>query len=115
MKVICLWQPYAHLAVTRHKKNETRPFLPPSTLKVGDRFAIASTKQIKIEQQEAADHPRLVRHYRNLGLPAWRSLPCGCIVGTVALGEAFMIDNAIIADLDEKEYVFGDWRPGRFA
>lgn len=115
MKVISLWQPYAALAVHGYKRFETRPFPPPRTMVVGDRFAIASTKQIKSEQQVAAQHPRLQRYYRNLKLPEWILLSRGCIVGTVILGKTTEITNSTIMELDEQEYVFGDWRPGRFA
>ena len=115
MKALSLWTPYSQLAVNGFKKYETRPFAPPSTLKVGDRFAIASTKQIKSEQEIAADHPRLARYYRHTGLPDWRSLSRGCIVGTVKLGRTVEIVRNVIVDLPEEEYVYGDWRPGRFA
>jgi hypothetical protein len=115
MKVLSLWQPYAALAVYGFKKHETRPKPAPSTIKFGERFAIASTKQVKSEQEVAAENPRLQRYYRKLNLPDWRSLPRGCIIGTVRLDGCVQITNDLIMELDEQEYVFGDWRPGRYA
>lgn len=115
MKAISLWQPFAALAVNGYKFHETRPFPPPETLKVGDRFAIASTKQPKSEQQIAAEHPRLLRYYQHRSLPHWSKLPRGCIVGTVALGGCRLIDRHMVMVLDEEEYVYGDWSLGRFA
>ena len=115
MKVISLWQPYATLAVSGYKRFETRPFPPPSALAPGERLAIAATKQIKTEQQIVVNAPRLQRYYSQIGLPEWRTLVRGCIVGTVLLGEAFVITAEAIAKIDEQEYVFGDWRDGRWA
>ena len=113
MKIISLWQPYA--VVRGFKRYETRPYPPPRTIQRGDRFGIASTKQIKLDQQTAAEHPRLQRCYRALGLPDWRNLPKGCIVGTVVLGETILIKPEFVMELSEEEYVYGDWRDGRYA
>ena len=115
MKVLSLWHPYAALAVYGFKRYETRPKAAPSTMKIGDRFGIASTKQIKTEQEACAEHPRLQRHYRDTGLPNWKDLPRGCIIGTVVLGESIKITTDMVMNLEEPEYVYGDWRIGRYA
>ncbi len=115
MKVLSLWQPFGHLAVHGHKRYETRSFAPPRSLPKGDRFAIAATKQIKTEQQLLANNPRLQHHYQHLNFVPWDKLPLGCILGTVVLGDVIEITPEIIIGLDEAEYVYGDWRPGRFA
>jgi hypothetical protein len=85
-------------------------------MRFGEPFAIAATKQIKPEQEAAADNPRLQRYLsRREGFECWRTLPRGCILGTVVLREAFEITREFIMELDEEEYVYGDWQPGRWA
>jgi hypothetical protein len=115
MKALSLWQPYASLAVLGYKLYETRPMPPPSTLPVGTRFAIVSTKQVKREQIEAANHPRMTRALRFAKIDDWKQLPNGFILGTVELTGFFQIDDEVVAALEEPQYVFGDWRPGRWA
>lgn len=114
IRVISLWQPYATLFMLDRKGCETRGQKMP--FQRGERVAIAATKQVKREQKELFGHPRLQRYYRNEGLPdRIDDLPRGCIIGTAIAWNSFEITLEMAMNLEEREYVYGDWRPGRWA
>ncbi len=53
MKALSIWQPWASLIMSGHKKIETRSWPAPYSVR-GQRIAIASTKTVRGEQRRAA-------------------------------------------------------------
>lgn len=118
IRVISLWQPFASLLMhgsgAYTKTYETRAQKMP--FEIGERVAIAATKQIKREQRELFEHPRLQRYLRETNLPTrLEDYPRGCIIGTAVAELSFVITPEMARDIHEREYVFGDWTPGRWA
>lgn len=68
MKALSIWQPWATLIMTGHKRIETRGWAAPYSIR-GQRIAIAATKTIRTEQRHAAQEPHFREHYSATGLP----------------------------------------------
>ena len=69
MKALSIWQPWASLIMSGHKKIETRSWPAPYSIR-GQRIAIASTKTIRPDQRQAAAEDDFRMHYAGTGLPA---------------------------------------------
>lgn len=114
MKALSIWQPWASLIISGHKRIETRSWPPPYSIR-GQRIAIASTKDLRREQRLALSEVTFRIHYAGTGLPTVDNLPMGCVLGTVCVEDCREIDTAFLQDLDTQEEAFGWYGPGRFA
>lgn len=114
MRVISIWQPYASLLIHGFKHFETRPWPMPPAL-IGEEIGIASTKQIRAQQLECWQNHFFLKHYCRTGLPAMEDLPHGYLLGTLRVTESLLMTPELIARTPEREIVFGEWTPGRYA
>ena len=114
MRALSIWQPWATLIMTGHKRIETRGWAAPYSIR-GQRIAIAATKTIRAEQRHAAQEPHFREHYSATGLPSICELPLGCILGTVVIDGCREIDSELMQRLDSREEAFGIYAPARFA
>lgn len=107
MKIISLWQPYASLIFSGHKRFETRSFAYPSRL-LFTQIGIHATMKIVIDSPEMDDlcAATFGADYRQI-------LPRGAILGAVTLGMCYPTDGVAFDDAVER--IVGDWTPGRFA
>lgn len=109
--VITLWQPWASLVFAGRKNYETRGYRAP--LKhCGPRVAIHAAAALPASRHITPELAELC--YDEFGC-AWNySLPRGCILGTVRIGE-----NVPTGErrpfVTEDELAAGDWSPGRWA
>jgi hypothetical protein len=113
MKALSIWQPWACLIISRHKKIETRGWPAPHSIR-GKRIVIASTKTIRREQRLAARELAFQVHYSMTGLPLIDDLPMGCILGTVMVKNCRAIGPDLMQALEPAEEAFGRYAPGRF-
>lgn len=105
--VITLWQPWASLIFTGHKRCETRSFAPPLKY-VGKRIAIhAAARTPPRVGDELAD-----LCYDAFGCGWSYSLPRGAILGTATLGGFYPTEKLSPPDDDR---IAGDWSNGRYA
>lgn len=114
MKALSIWQPWASLIMSGHKKIETRGWAAPYSI-LGQRIAIASTASNRPEQRRAAEGHVFREHYCATGLPAIENLPMGCILGTVLVDGCREMDASFLEELEPQEEAFGIYGPGRFA
>jgi hypothetical protein len=106
--VITLWQPWASLIFTGHKRCETRSFAPPFKY-VGKRIAIhAAARACPRVGDELAD-----LCYDAFGCSWNYNLPRGAILGTAVLGGFYPTEKVGCIPPDEK--LAGDWSDGRYA
>ena len=108
MKVLSLLQPWATLVVMGAKKIETRSW---TTRHRGELLIHASSG--KAAALLALESP--FKKY----IPAFHSLPFGCIIGKVNLEdilpiEAFGLTGEKLNELTIEERAFGDYSAGRF-
>lgn len=114
MKALSIWQPWATLIMTGHKRIETRGWPAPYAIR-GERIAIASTKAIRGEQRVACSAPAFQEHFVITGLLGLGNLPMGSVLGTVRVEGCREIDSDLMQSLDPCEEAFGIYGPGRFA
>lgn len=104
--VITLWQPWASLIFSGHKRYETRAYRPPNKY-LGTRIAIhAAARPCPRVGDELAD-----LCYDAFGCGWNYSLPRGAILGTVLLGMCVPSEEYEPSDDDR---IAGDWSTGRF-
>ena len=107
MPVITLWQPWASLIFSGHKRCETRSFAPPFKY-VGRRIAIhAAARSVGRVGDELAD-----LCYSAFGFGWKYSLPRGAILGTAVLGGFYPTEKL---SPPEDDRIAGDWSDGRYA
>lgn len=113
MKALTFHQPFGSLVIAGAKKIETRSWPTPSTLAVGDRFAIHAGKHLFYEP--GSDFDARVAKY--LG-PDWpNQLPLGAMLGTAVLQKCIPmgVSNKHVwpeHGSDEREfglYLLGRW------
>ncbi|CCG43340.1 ASCH domain-containing protein [Magnetospirillum molischianum] len=114
MKALSVWQPWALLLVTGHKRIETRPWPAPNGL-IGQEVAIASCKNLRTEQRVAYAAPDFQVHYAATGLPPLAELPRGAVIGKTKLLDCKLMTDELIARIPDRERAFGIYAPGRFA
>lgn len=114
MKAISVWQPWASLIISGHKRVETRSWPAPYSFR-GQRIAIASTNSVRGEQRRAFAVKAFQEHYLSTGLPGIDDLPKGYILGTVVIDGCREIDPDMMQALAPAEEAFGLFGPGRFA
>lgn len=114
MKALSIWQPWASLFMSEHKKIETRSWPAPYSIR-GQRIAIASTKTIRPEQRKPVSEDAFRVHYAATGLADLQKLPMGCVLGSVTVVRCKEIDSELLLELNEQEEAFGIYGPGRFA
>lgn len=115
MKVISIWQPWAHLIVHGHKRFETRTWAPPKSV-IGQRIGIAATKNILPKQLAAFNDPEF-QFFWNLLEEAWKfdELPRGYLLGTVMLDSYEEIVEEFLDDITREERAYGWYKLGGFA
>ncbi|WP_342234568.1 hypothetical protein [Inquilinus sp. OTU3971] len=114
MRAISTWQPFAHLIAIGAKKIETRPYpLPPAIL--GQRIAIAATKNIRSAQRRAIEDPFLQDELLRLAVPPLDTLPRGCVVATAIAARSEPITQELVDALSPAEFAMGWYAEGRFA
>lgn len=114
MKAISVWQPYASLIVNGFKTVETRGYPAPKSI-LGQRIAIASTKNIVKAQRSAVAEESFVHHCLSTGLPRLDDLPCGYVLGSVVVVSSRPIDEGFVSSLSDRERAFGWYGAGRHA
>lgn len=114
MKALSVWQPWASLIITGHKKIETRSWPAPYSVR-GQRIALASTKAVRREQRLAAGDDAFQEQFFLTGLPRIDDLPMGCVLGTVIISSCREVDSDLMQALQPAEEAFGWYGPGRFA
>jgi len=114
MKAISVWQPYATLIVSGFKAIETRGYPAPRGV-LGQRIAIASTKNIcKLQRATIADDC-FDRQYHLTGLPGLDDLPCGYLLGSVVVVSSCPIEECLLSTLSDRERAFGWYGAWRHA
>lgn len=116
MKSICLWQPWATLLVTGHKKIETRKWRP---LKYMGTFAIVAAKNFPDEAKELSFEEPFASALREIypGLTIRQiieKLPTGKIVGTVETTHYLPTTSISESAVGAKEIALGDFSNGRW-
>lgn len=114
MKALSIWQPWASLIISGHKKLETRSWPAPYSIR-GQRIAIAATKTICSDQRKAMAEEAFCSHYSATGQPSLETLPLGAVLGTVLVDGSREIDSDFMRELELQEEAFGWYGPGRFA
>ncbi len=120
---ITLWQPYASLIFTRHKRHETRGFRLPPRLE-GQMVAIHSAKRPMDERKQSPELSGLARSA--LGTRYVYDLPMGAVLGFVRFGPAGVTDiifprprkmplGGWSRAISHEDEAAGDWAPGRWA
>ena len=117
MQALSLWQPWAQLIVTGHKRRETRSWPPPGA-RIGQRIAIhAAKRKPTVDDFNHAERSMLMTA---LGI-GWRMrIPYGAIVCTAYLdgAERVLDDQSNAPHLDRinpsYERTFGDYSVGRW-
>lgn len=122
MKVISLWQPWATLVVTGHKKIETRGW---NTKYRGPLLIHAASRKIRAGEFE----PELLDYIPKEIMEVYSELPYGAIIGAVNLRatsilcppykDEFNLTRGIYfqkwgASFTEKELALGNYSPGRY-
>jgi hypothetical protein len=110
LPAITLWQPWASLIFSGHKRCETRSFAPPFKY-VGQRIAIHAAAALPSAKHFSEELCELC--YDAFGCGWNFSLPRGAILGTVTLGGFYPTEKVGFIAPDEK--VAGDWSNGRYA
>ena len=118
MKAITIWQPWADLLVSGHKKYETRSW---ATSYRGP-IAIHAVKRPVRRTIDALTADRgagwLTLNYLDtlyMRPGSLDGLSTGAIVGTAILTYCNLIDGAFVAKLTDQERSLGDFTPGRYA
>lgn len=114
MKALSIWQPWASLIISGHKRIETRGWAAPYSIR-GQRIAIAATKTIRPEQRQAVQERIFQEHYSATGHPSIDDLPLSCVLGTVVIDGCRGVDPEFMQQLSPREEAFGNYGPGRFA
>jgi hypothetical protein len=114
LPVISLWQPWASLIFSGHKRCETRGFAPPFKY-VGKRIAVHAAKRSFGREGYKLEEPLWWLCRRALGdhFAEPGELPYGAILGTVTLGGFLPTEKA--GFIPEDERIAGDWSDGRYA
>lgn len=115
MKIISLIQPWASLVVWDEKLTETRSW----PTKHRGRIGIHASKKIDLQ---ACEIPEIKRALLQHGITDPKQLPTGKILGTATLFDCapmVQADNpygCVVKGykISDKEYTFGDYRPGRY-
>jgi hypothetical protein len=115
---LTLWQPWASLIFTGHKRHETRGFRLPDRL-VGEVVAIHAA--LRSPGREGQNVPEdlwwLAR--RALGDDWVETIPYGEVLGVVRFGNSGPTETGSsgngIAPASEDDRTAGDWTPGRYA
>jgi hypothetical protein len=105
MKAISLWQPWASAIALKHKRIETRGWLPPDSVQ-GVRIAIHAAKCWSKHQREFAAVERAVGR-----LPA--QIPLGCIVATAVIADVVGVEY-LRDTVGPVERLYGNYEPGRW-
>lgn len=114
MKAISVWLPYATLIVRGFKTIETRGYPAPMGI-LGQRIAIASTKNIVRAQRAAIAGECFVRQYGLTGLLGLDDLPCGYVLGSVVVVSSRPTYECFAPPLSDRERAFGWYGAGRHA
>jgi hypothetical protein len=114
MKVISIWQPFASLIVEGCKIFETRGWPAPASV-IGTRIGIAATKNIVPGQRSHCEDEDFKRFYARTGLPDWKELPRGVLLGTVKIDSVELMTEELMEDVSAEEQSYGWWEPGNFA
>ena len=115
MKVISIWQPWAHLIVHGCKFFETRTWAPPKAV-IGQRIGIAATKNVLPKQMAAFNDEEFQFFWQMLeDVPDFHDLPKGYLLGTVVLDSFEAIDEEFLADITREERAYGWFKEGGYA
>ena len=111
IKAPCLTvhQPWAHLLVMGHKRFETRGW-SPSRLNQNVWLCIHAGKSFGEVARDICLRPK----FRSFLPRKPHNLTLGAILGIAHL-EGVYRTSEIAMSISEQEYIFGDYRPGRFA
>lgn len=133
MKAITIWQPWASLIAIGAKQYETRSWATNYRGQIAIHAAAKDIKRIYKELFPCSDyefHPSHIMKeqfcdtIKACGLNE-NKLPTGCIIATAELVDCYKITKRLtfaekektisIQEMSEKELLFGDWTPGRYA
>lgn len=109
MRMLTLWQPWGSLVFTPYKADETRGFRYPNS-RIGERIVIHAAAS-KINLRLITDGLEAIC-YMTFGSNWVNTLPRGCALGSVILGDPRPTEGA---NPDECNRICGDWTPGRYA
>lgn len=114
MQMISLWQPFASLIFTLPplKNFETRSFPFPKRL-TGERIAIHATAKFTPHDQISIRLHQLCMS--EFGPGYLDTLSRSAIIGTVRLEYCIQTDQLSSLNLNQTDFVCGDWTPGRYA
>lgn len=104
LKLISLTQPWASLVTAGLKRFETRCWNTPYR---GD-LAIHATKA-RVDQRALHRIASVLPEIMDL------PMPLGAVLSVVTLTSCTTMTPALVAGVDERELVVGDWQLGRFA
>lgn len=120
MKAITIHQPWASLIAHGYKRFETRSW----STKYRGPIAIHASKQLLYDYRL----PKLSGRLWELGFRKEEDFPLGCVIAVADVVECRKVSDWMSNNdlpilhgrendyyLDEQEYVFGDYTPGRYA
>ena len=109
VKTLTLWQPWASLIIGGHKQYETRSWSTTHR----QTLVIHAAQRFNWESRETCFLELYARALAEMGLNV-DTMPLGVCLGVVDLVGVYNTNKAR-ERLTEKELVFGDFTPGRFA
>jgi hypothetical protein len=111
MKALAVLQPSAQLLILGAKCFETRSWKTkhrgPLLIHAGRTFSD------KARECSAAEPIRGI--LKRAGIRSPTDLPRGVLLGTITLDDCVPTDEVTYATVDEREFAFGDFRPGHWA
>lgn len=114
MKVISISQPFATLIVKGFKVFETRSWAAPNSI-IGKELGIASTISVKGDALAHTDDPAFKRFYAQTGLPPFKDLCKGHLLGTVIVDSCEKMTDEMMDDVSDEEKSYGWWEIGSYA
>lgn len=116
-KALTIIQPWATLIASGHKKNETRGW---KTNYRGEILIHAGKNEKDFTDKAFFPDSPSYPYFSGIGMdwPTFVDLPRGMIIGKATIADCIYIDKEFRDNLeksDPAEYVFGDYRIGRYA
>lgn len=118
MKALTLWNPWAQLIALGEKKVETRPWAPPSTMSIGEQFAICSAATFPWTHKDWMTrwpfNDALAKHGITADNETHVNMPRGCVVAVATLAAVERTEQSR-KRVSDQELEFGNYEDGRFA
>lgn len=114
MKCISISNPFAALIAKGYKTFETRSWPAPQSI-IGQRIAIAATKNIVPGVRVILDQDDFLKYYSWFDMPDPLEMPAGCVVCTARLDSVELMTEEMLEEVSDAEKTFGHWQEGFYA